>query len=381
MFAKNALVAPVAAAVTAATLAVSASADSVLVDWTGAGDYTTISAGIAAADSSDTVWVAPGTYTGAANRELDFDDKDIVLMSTEGRDVTVIDAEGQGRAFNLITETTPVTLISGFTIRNGYAENGGGMWLGSHAFPTIMQCRIENCEATAASGGGGGMACEVGSPTLVDVVFSGNRGRYGGGLFAVLNSLPTLTRVTFEGNEGESGGGGIYYDGSHSLEEITLTDCTFYSNSCPGSYGGGGLYVERASPTFTGCTFAWNSTYSNGTSMYLHVSSPTIENSILSFGHGGSALYPPSEGATIARCIVYGNENGDWLPGAVSDTLNRDPRFCGVLSGDLALCDNSWALPENNDWTVLMGAHGEGCGPCLTPVEGSSWGKLKALYR
>lgn len=367
-------------ALVVASIAESASADSVLVDWSGAGDYASISEGIAAADSSDTVWVAPGTYVGPANRELDFDDKDIILLSTGGRDVTVIDAEGQGRAFNLITETTPVTLISGFTIRNGYAENGGGMWLGCYAYPRITNCRIENCEATYVSGGGGGMACQ-GSPTLVDIVFSGNRGRYGGGLYAFLGAGPTLTRVTFGENEASFKGGGFYYDGFYTPGEITLTDCTFWGNDCPGSGGGGGLFLRRASPTLTGCTFAWNSVYYDGTSIHLSLASPTIENSILSFGWGGSAVYPPSEMPTTTRCIVYGNENGDWLPGAVSDTLNRDPRFCGVLSGDLTLCENSWALPENNPWTVQMGAFGQGCGPCPTPVESSSWGRLKALYR
>jgi len=80
---------------------------------------------------------------------------------------------------------------------------------------------------------------------------------------------------------------------------------------------------------------------------------------------------------------VYGNHEGDDLSfGAVSDTLCRDPRFCGMLSGDLTLCSNSWALPDNNGWSVQMGAHGDGgCGERDSPVEETTWGRVKGLYR
>jgi hypothetical protein len=35
----------------------------------------------------------------------------------------------------------------------------------------------------------------------------------------------------------------------------------------------------------------------------------------------------------------------------------------------------------NNPWGVLIGAHGEGCSPCTSPVERVSWGQIKAMYR
>ena len=63
------------------------------------------------------------------------------------------------------------------------------------------------------------------------------------------------------------------------------------------------------------------------------------------------------------------------------DCLYEDPLFCDIASNDYSLCTNSPCLPEGNPWGVTIGAHGEGCPSCNTPVESTSWGAIKALYR
>jgi hypothetical protein len=53
-----------------------------------------------------------------------------------------------------------------------------------------------------------------------------------------------------------------------------------------------------------------------------------------------------------------------------------------MLNDDFTLCANSLCLPENNiDCDQLIGAYGEGCPPCDSPVESTSWGAIKAMYR
>lgn len=153
-------------------------------------------------------------------------------------------------------------------------------------------------------------------------------------------------------------------------------------NACTAG-NGGGLYLFDAAPIVTGTTFAKNRAYNGGCVTLASTSSPTIENSILSFSVNSNAIYRYSENEvpTTTRCLIYGNDDGDDLVGVFSDILNEDPRFFGMLSGDLTLCSNSPCLPDNNAWTVLMGAYGEDCGECDTPVEAASWGRIKGLYR
>ena len=56
-------------------------------------DYETIQAGINVACEGDTVLVAPGTYTGQHNRDIDFLGKNLVLLSEGGPEVTIVDCQ------------------------------------------------------------------------------------------------------------------------------------------------------------------------------------------------------------------------------------------------------------------------------------------------
>jgi len=82
-------------------------------------DQPTIQAGINAAIPGDTVLVAPGTYTGADNKELDLKGKAIVLRSESGAVTTSIDCELNGRGFYFQANEGPASIVDGFTIRNG----------------------------------------------------------------------------------------------------------------------------------------------------------------------------------------------------------------------------------------------------------------------
>jgi len=96
--------------------------------------------------------------------------------------------------------------------------------------------------------------------------------------------------------------------------------------------------------------------------------------------------YDASSTPVLTCCDVYGNAAGDWV-GCIADqhsldgNLSEDPLFCDMYIDDLTLCANSPCLPDSNDCHVLIGAHDEGCGDCENPVEMTSWGSIKAMYR
>jgi hypothetical protein len=77
--------------------------------------YTTIQSGIDAAHNGDTVLVAPGTY----NENIDFKGKAITVTSSGGPSTTIIDGGSKGPAVSFVTNETPASTISGFTIQHG----------------------------------------------------------------------------------------------------------------------------------------------------------------------------------------------------------------------------------------------------------------------
>jgi predicted outer membrane repeat protein len=202
------------------------------------------------------------------------------------------------------------------------------------------------------------------------------------------NSDATLTDCAFLGNEAAAGGGGFHCHGSSP----TLTGCTFSGNRATGTTArGGGIYSRGSSPTLTGCTFSRNEATFQGGGLYCSDSSPTLMDCIFAFSPGnpaGGAVYCSDEGSTplLVCCNLYGNANGDWV-GCIADqyavdgNFSEDPLFCDMLSDDLTLCANSPCLPDGNDCAVLIGAHGQGCLDCLSPVEMISWGAIKAMFR
>ena len=131
---------------------------------TGEDPFCSIQDAIDAAVDGDEIIVAPGTYFEAVN----FVGKAITLRSSDGPEVTIIDATGQGQVSVVICETLegPDTVLEGFTITGGTGTDRGGFdW-------------------------GGGMFNVSSHPTVTDCWFSGNSADNGGGM-ANLGSPPT----------------------------------------------------------------------------------------------------------------------------------------------------------------------------------------------
>ncbi len=398
----------------------------------------TIQAGIDSASVGDTVLVAAGTYTSDGNKNLDFGGTDLVLLSEGGPELTIIDCEGSGRGFHFHSGEIGAAVVEGFTITNGNvgsdhgggmlcdassptvrscvfsgntAQRGGGMRCQNASSPTIGSCIFFGNLATA----GGGMHCRESSPTVTGCTFSGNYvGGAAGGMYCGPGSSPTVINCTFSGNSADySTGGGMYCTFSPYYFPPTVSNCTFSGNS---AVWGGGLGCDVSSPMISDCTFSGNSVDDRGGAIFCYDSSPTVnhctffensalegagvdcfefsrplvENTIIAFSPVGEAIYCVSgSGVTLTCCDVYGNAGGDWV-GCIADQLGINgnfsacPSFCNVAGGDFHLCDESPCAPGNHPDGYdcgLIGAWPVGCSCGPSRAEGTTWGRMKAMYR
>ena len=283
------------------------------------GDQPTIQAGIDAAALNDTVFVAPGTYTGAGNKNLDFGGVDRVLLSEAGADATVIDCEGDGRGMYFGGGESESSVLEGFAVMRGddYYGAGAGIRVDGSS-PTLRHITISDCRGDV----GGGITCFDAAPRIEGCTISDNRGFYEGGGMACYSSAPVLTHCTITNCGTFYSGGGLYCDGSTP----TLINCIIAENT-GGAYGGGGLFcTSDSAPLLLNCTIANNSAYDTG-GIHSARSSPVLVNCVL-WGN------PPREIQGGAPTLTYCNVRGGF-PG--EGNIDADPRFRSFAGFDYLL--------------------------------------------
>jgi len=108
-------------------------------------DYTSIQTAIDAANKGDEIIVSPGTYLEAIN----FDGKAITVRSASGDPAdTIIDGGGSDSVVTCDSGETSMTVLDGFTITNGSATYGGGMYNLNSSSPTVTAA---GCSTTTAA--------------------------------------------------------------------------------------------------------------------------------------------------------------------------------------------------------------------------------------
>jgi len=220
------------------------------------------------------VLVTNGTYA-TGGQEVNFEtnrvavNKPLVLQSVNGPQFTLIDGGGTIRCAYLTNGSS----MGGFTLTNGVAAEGGGVWCQSPAV-LVSDCVLAGNSAYSSGGG-------AHNGTLNNCALTGNSAYYGGGA-----SSSTLNNCTLRGNtvtEGE--GGGAY--------RSTLNNCALTDNSAP--YGGGadGCILNN-------CTLTGNSADSGGGAFASSLNNCTLTGNWAQYG--GGAVY-----GTLNNSIVFFN--------------------------------------------------------------------------
>jgi len=219
----------------------------IYVDDDGPADFNTIQAAIDDCNDGDTVLVAPGTYTGDGNRDIDFKGKAITVISEEGPQTCIIDCNGTvdeyHRGFYFHNGEDANSVLQGFTISSGYT----------------VKCPMYT---------GGGIYCDKSSPRIENCIVTANKARHGGGIACIdshavianciiCNNIASINPIYWSAIDYSGSGGGIYFY-SYKNEKPILINCIVAGNGA--SYNGGGISCDRGNTIISNCTIYGNRT-------------------------------------------------------------------------------------------------------------------------
>jgi len=263
--------------------------------------FTTIQQGIDAAKDGDTVTVAQGIYV----ENIRFNAKGIEVSSTSPLDPavvagTVIDGAQAGSVVTFAGTEDETCVLAGFTIRNGSADNGGGICGGARdrrARPTIRYNTITN--NLAVDSGGGLAFCDG---VIQDNTIA-NSSATGGGALAYCHGI--IRRNVISDNSAETGGG--LYKCNAVIEANTISANSATSTATM-TLGGGLCRCDGAIQSNLICGNAAVQSFSGGGGLSFcagPVRNNTIVSNRSSFGGGIAWCY-----GTFRNCIIWGNSAG-----------------------------------------------------------------------
>ncbi|MBC2695351.1 MAG: hypothetical protein HF982_08775 [Desulfobacteraceae bacterium] len=274
--------------------------------------------------AGDEVVVRDGTYF----ENINFNGKAITLRSENGADTTIIDGGGDGSVVTFNSYEGENSVLNGFTIQNGVAHSGGGIYC-YYASPTITNCTVKG--NTANTNHGGGIYCTLSSPAITNCTIIENTANgSGGGILCEYDCYPTITNCKISGNACYNGnGGGVHFANSSN---VIVTNCIISGNTA--SNDGGGVQCYRASPIIINCTITGNAS-SWGGGILCYWSSATVINGVIwgnkaSSSNGGDEVYLWYIGDSIT--IRYSDINPNLIQGAGTANLdttniNAEPLF------------------------------------------------------
>ncbi len=317
--------------------------------------FPTVQSAITAAQNGDTVLVDPGTYV----ESITPNGKAITIRSSQGAEVTTIDAGFAGPGLAVIAGESPQTVIEGFRFTNGvgfpvaFINNvpiraGGGVYV-SNSSPVIRDCIIEGNHATR----GGGIECS-GSVFVQRCVIRSNIAlRKGGGATILPGGLPVMENCLITGNSAGFAGGGIAAEGTTMA---LVVGCLIADNVLPGPATvaslkpGGGVFLHSAAAiTLSSCTIARNvANVGGGIGCDGDISAVVVRNSLLWYNSGAAIA-----GVLGSPLVEYSSIQGGF-PG--TGNIASAPLFADFQAGDYHILPGSPAINAGTTATLFLPA-------------------------
>ena len=181
---------------------------------------------------ADEIVLGAGTFTlslGPSGDDAavhgDLDVTGDLTITGAGAKTTFIDGAAADRVFEVLGSTVT---MSGLTIQNGAAGDGGGIRVDGSSSLTLRDAAVSG--NTANSTGGGILVS--GTLTLERVTVDGNSADVGGGIYVGNGASATLINATLSGNTAISTGGAI-----STRSNVSITNSTIAGNTAVGAAG------------------------------------------------------------------------------------------------------------------------------------------------
>jgi hypothetical protein len=371
----------------------------------GSDDFTRVQLGIDAAESGDSVLVVPGTYV----ENIRFRGRDIVLRSTQGPSMTILDGRLENRSVvEFLSGESNACVIEGFTITGGRGSSivagekiGGGIMV-QDAEPSIIGNVIQGNRAfaTPTLGAGGGIFCRAGHPDnsaplripriLTNVIRDNAAGGNAGGIglqskiSAIIIGNEILGNTTADGDGGgvwilarqtteiviernqissniamDHGGGILASNSFHGITPplpMRIVGNVIWDNMAKGAAqtgeSGGGIVLACVGGLVASNTIVHNhgegagNGYGGGI-LLTSPSSPVLERNVIAINaQGGGVLCRNGVTPILQNNIVWGNDGGDAL-GTCTEWLTVN----GNIIADPLFCgaaDGDFSLPPDS---------------------------------
>lgn len=304
-------------------------------------DFASIQEAIASAVDNDTVLVAPGTYV----ENLDFEGKSIVVTSSEGPEVTIIDGNNSGRCVTFVHSEDENTVLQGFTLTNGFHnEKGSAVYIFGPASPKILDNIITGNSAGVS---GGGICCfgtvggYVGYPVIENNFFSNNAM---GHVHAVASNQFTLDNNSFE-------------EFPDTMKAVIIEDCNLVQvtdNTISGALNTGLFVSTSEKAVITGNTLTGND--DNGIEVFDTDSVFVTSNTALDNGETGIRIWRSYTFAQVNQNVVSGNGRyGAFIWGADMAVLDQNTAENNEMSGLYSYANESIVVRDciaNNNLDV-----------------------------